>query len=102
MGLVANCLTNLYISPKGCSDGRYCYVCSSIGDKEDPCNNKLFILVLILLISRLQNILLKLMCLKVCGGNPCPEIEGNNNVSHISANILTNTAKKILDVSGAD
>lgn len=29
--------------------------------------------------------------------NPCAEIEGNNNVSHISANIiLTNTAKRAL------
>lgn len=42
-------------------------------------------------------------CLKVGGKkNPGTEIEGNNNVSHISANILTNTAKKILDMSFAD
>lgn len=44
----------------------------------------------------------KMNVFKGRGENPCTEIEGNNNVSHISANILTNTAKKILDVSGAD
>jgi hypothetical protein len=48
-----------------------------------------------------KNILAKLMCLKV-EKTPYTEIEGNNSVSHISANILTNTAKKILDVSFAD
>lgn len=41
-------------------------------------------------------------CLKVGKKYPGTEIEGNNNVSHISANILTNTAKKILDMSFAD
>lgn len=51
---------------------------------------------------QLANILVKLMCLKAEKKNPCAEIEGNNNVSHISANILTNTAKKSLDMSFAD
>lgn len=43
-------------------------------------------------------------CLKVGGKkkHPGTEIEGSNNVSHISATILTNTAKKILDMSLAD
>lgn len=36
------------------------------------------------------------------GGIHALKLRGITMFSHISANILTNTAKKILDVSGAD